>query len=95
MDAKPVQSPQVTEQDLEPTAGAKRTTIVIVCAIPSLWEQQTALLRVPGLPSVGLAGRVSALGIRFQLCHHQSVETPGGRTAHSWCVVHGQSSHPP
>lgn len=30
-----------------------------------------SLTHIPGLPSVGLAGRVSALGIRFQLCHHQ------------------------
>lgn len=48
MNAKPVQSPQVTEQDLEPAAGAKRTIIVIVCAVLSLWEQQTALLTSQG-----------------------------------------------
>lgn len=89
MDAKLVQSPRVTEQDLEPAAGAKRTTLVIVCAVPSLWEQQTALLTSQGfLLWVWLVEYLHWVS-------GFSCAITRGRTAHNWCVVHWQSSHLP
>lgn len=41
---------------------------------PSLQEPQTAFLWVPGPPSVGLAGGVPSLGVRFQLSVTRAVK---------------------